>query len=377
MRFAAVGGLCLLGGAGIAQDAARTEADLRELRSEIERIRGQVAADAAARDRLTRELRSAEQSSSAARASLRRLRSERESGERRQSELIEQQRQRTLELAREREALAAQLRAAYRIGGEEPLRWLLDQDDPQRAARLYTYHGYLARARAQHVANIESSLQELASIEQTLGEQQQRLATLEREQTGELDRLDQARNERSAVLARLQQESRARAASLQRLQREQAALEKLLRELRRTTQRCPQDNSSPFAQLRGKLSWPAAGRLVARFGQPRAGSVKWDGVLIAAERGTPVRAVHRGRVVYADWLAGLGLLVIVDHGGGYLSLYGHNEQLFRAVGDAINAGDTIGAVGDSGGRPRPELYFEIRQGARPIDPMPWFATRQP
>jgi septal ring factor EnvC (AmiA/AmiB activator) len=116
---------------------------------------------------------------------------------------------------------------------------------------------------------------------------------------------------------------------------------------------------------------------VSRFGERRAGSVKWDGVLIAAARGTPVRAVYRGRVVYADWLAGLGLLIIIDHGGGYLSLYGHNEQLFRAVGDQVAPGDTIAGVGDSGGRAQPELYFEIRQAARPLDPSPWFRDRQP
>ena len=113
------------------------------------------------------------------------------------------------------------------------------------------------------------------------------------------------------------------------------------------------------------------------FGERRAGALKWDGVMIAADRGTPVRAVHRGRVVYADWLAGLGLLLIIDHGGGFLTLYGHNEQLFRAVGDVVSPGDTVASVGDSGGRPSPGLYFEIRQAAKPIDPTPWFRTRQP
>jgi septal ring factor EnvC (AmiA/AmiB activator) len=110
-----------------------------------------------------------------------------------------------------------------------------------------------------------------------------------------------------------------------------------------------------------------------------AGAVakKWQGVLLDAERAAPVKAVYRGRVVYADWLAGLGLLVIVDHGGGFLSLYGHNEQLFRRVGDTVVAGDTIAGVGDTGGRPSPQLYFEIRQGAKPVDPAPWFKTRQP
>jgi septal ring factor EnvC (AmiA/AmiB activator) len=132
-----------------------------------------------------------------------------------------------------------------------------------------------------------------------------------------------------------------------------------------------------FARLRGKLAWPVAGRVVARFGQTRAGGVKWDGVLVATERGAPVRAIHSGRVVYADWLPGLGLLTIVDHGEGYLSLYGYNERLYRSVGERVDPGDTIAAAGDSGGRNQPELYFEIRKGGRPIDPQPWFSKRDP
>jgi septal ring factor EnvC (AmiA/AmiB activator) len=105
--------------------------------------------------------------------------------------------------------------------------------------------------------------------------------------------------------------------------------------------------------------------------------LRWEGVLVAAARGAPVRAVYRGRIVYADWLAGLGLLVILDHGNGYLSLYGHNDQIYRKVGDTVAAGDPIAAVGDTGGRTDPELYFEIRRGGRPVDPLPWFRTRSP
>ena len=370
-------GLWALADTAWAQDAARTEADLRQLRGEIERIRGQVAKDAAERDRLTRDLRAAEKSAGSARSTLERLRTERRTREQRRADLATEKREREEELARERELLAAQTRAAYLVGREEPLRLLLDQEDPARAARLFGYYGYFGRARAGQLAAIEENVRQIALLEQELETEQERLARLEREQSVEVDRLDQARAERGAVLAKLQQEARARATSLQRLQREQAALEKLLRELRTATRRFPPDNKSPFAQLRGKLEWPTTGRLVSRFGQPRAGSVKWDGLVIAAERGTPVRAIHRGRVVYADWLAGLGLLVIVDHGGGYLSLYGHNEQLFRAVGDTVNAGDTIGSVGDSGGRTSTGLYFEIRQSARPVDPLPWFRARQP
>ena len=362
---------------GSAQDAAKTESQLQQLRTEIERIRSQVAKDAAEQDRLTRSLRSAEQAARKARSELDRLRSERQERETARGELSRRKAAKQAELEREREALAAQIRAAYLLGRQEPLKWLLDARDPAAINRLFTYHGYFSRERAGQLAAIERNVRELAELEEKLEDERQRLVKLEGEQAGELTRLDGAREDRQKVLTALTAESKVRAASLQRLQREQQALQKLLQELRRSTQRFPSDSRSPFAQMRGKLAWPTSGRIVARFGTPRAGTVRWEGVLVAAPRGTPVRSVHRGRVVYADWLAGLGLLTIVDHGGGYLTLYGHNEQLFRAVGDQVNAGDVIAAVGDSGGRPQPELYFEIRQGARPVDPAPWFSTRQP
>jgi murein hydrolase activator len=132
-----------------------------------------------------------------------------------------------------------------------------------------------------------------------------------------------------------------------------------------------------FSRLRGKLAWPVSGQLLARFGEARAGGVRWDGVLVGTERGTPVKAIGEGRVVYADWLPGLGLLAIVDHGDGYLSLYGHNERLFKAAGEHVGAGDTLAAAGDSGGSSRPELYFEIRKGGKPVDPLPWFRSAGP
>jgi len=364
-------------GVAIAQDSARAEAELRQLRSQIERIRGQVAKDAAERDRLTRALRTAETAANRARSELDRLRGERTEREQRRVDLAAQKTVKEAELARERGELAAQLRSAYLISREEPLKLFLNQQDPARAGRMFAYYGYFGRARAEQLSAIEARVREIELLEASLETEQERIARLEKTQRGEVLRLEKARSERGEVLASLTAESMARSASLQRLQREQAALEKLLRELRRVAPKFPPDNRSPFANMRGKLTWPASGRLVARFGQQRAGTVKWEGILISAPRGTPVRAIHRGRVVYADWLAGLGLLLIIDHGGGYLSLYGHNEQLFRAIGDQVNTGDTIAGVGDTGGRAQPELYFEIRQSARPLDPAPWFKDRQP
>ena len=180
------------------------------------------------------------------------------------------------------------------------------------------------------------------------------------------------------MLANLERETRNRTASLKRLEQQQGQLERLLRELSRAIQESPSvDPSDAFAKLRGRLSWPVEGRLTAGFGDTRVGTIKWNGLLIAADRGKPVRAVHTGRVIYADWLPGMGLLIIVDHGNGYLSLYGHNETLYKKVGAQVSGGDAIAAAGDSGGRAQSGLYFEIRRGGKPVDPRPWFASRTP
>lgn len=358
-------------------DRAQTEAELSRIRGEIDKIRAQVSRDAAERDRLTRELRSAEQSVAGARERLRELQRQRNESRKRRDEIEAQSRARERELATERDALAGQLRAAYMIGREEPLKLLLNQRDPARAGRMFAYYGYFGRARAGQIARIREHIATLAELQAQLEAEEQRYAALEQQQKGELEALEAARSERGAVLAKVQQESRSRVASLERLRKEQAALERLLRELRRAVERFPSDSRDPFARLRGKLTWPVAGRVVARYGETRAGGLKWEGMLLSAERGAAVRSIYHGRVIYADWLAGLGLLVIVDHGGGYMSLYGHNDALFRKVGERVTAGDSLAAVGDSGGRPRPELYFEIRRNAQPLDPRPWFRKPAP
>jgi murein hydrolase activator len=217
----------------------------------------------------------------------------------------------------------------------------------------------------------------IEELDAELAEEERKLDELEAEGRAELARLVEAREKRGTVLASLTAESRARSQSLEKLRSQKATLERLLRELKRAMEKFPVTGKEAFAKLRGKLSWPVAGRVVARFGESRAGGLKWDGVLVETERGTPVRSVHDGRMVYSDWLPGLGLLAIVDHGEGYLSLYGHNERLYKAAGERVVAGDTIAAAGDSGGRSRPELYFEIRKGGKPVDPRPWFRAASP
>ena len=358
-------------------DTQKTEAELQAVKSEIERVSRQVGEEQVEKDRLAKELRTAELSVGKARENLdgiRRGRAERAS---KRAQLAAQKRAREADLAQNRGALAGQLRAAYLIGREEPLKLLLNQKDPERAGRMFVYYSYFGRARADQIHGIETDVQAIAELDEQVQAEDVKLAELEKQHRADLMELEQAREKRSGVLASLTAESNSHAQSLERLKGQQSGLEKLLRELRRAMERFPIDNNDAFARLRGKLAWPVGGKLVARFGESRAGGVKWDGVLVATERGAPVRAVYGGRVIYADWLPGLGLLTIIDHGDGYMSLYGHNERLYKTVGERVSAGDTVGSAGDSGGSNRTELYFEIRKSGKAVDPRPWFRNGEP
>jgi len=358
-------------------DARKAEAELQAVKSEIERITRQVSAEQVERDRLTHELRTSELSVGKLRDSLSEVRRERAERAARRAALAAEQRVREAEVQHNRAALAGQLRAAYLIGRQEPLKLLLNQKDPTLVGRMFAYYSYFGRARAGQIKLIEDDMQRIAELDGELAAEDQQLAELEKQQRAQLHALEQARMQRTHVLASLEAQSHTRAQNLERLRSQQAGLENLLRELRTAMERFPLEGNDAFARLRGKLAWPVSGRLVARFGDARAGGVRWDGVLVATERGAPVKAVCQGRVIYADWLPGLGLLTIVDHGDGYLSLYGHNERLYKAAGEPVAAGEPIAAAGDSGGSSRPELYFEIRKGGKPVDPRPWFRASAP
>jgi murein hydrolase activator len=357
---------------------AKTEAELRSLREKIDRITQQVSRDALERDRLSGSLKAAELSVGQSRAELTRASRDYADRSARRAGLALERQQQQQSLLNQRAALAAQLRVAYMIGREEPLKLLLNQQDPLHSGRLFAYYGYFGRARAGQISQIQTQVQRLDALDVALGQQQTELASIKAAQQQQLQQFERARNDRQQVLASLTAAALTREQSLARLKSQQADLEGLLQQLNRGLKSvAPLDNATAFGRSRGALSWPVAGQVTAKFGDNRASGVKWEGVVIATERDAPVKAVAAGRVVYADWLPGLGLLAIVDHGEGYLSLYGHNDRLLKAVGEPVEAGEPIAAAGDTGGRAAPELYFEIRRGGRPVDPAPWFRTRSP
>jgi septal ring factor EnvC (AmiA/AmiB activator) len=356
---------------------AEAQAKLDAVQAEIARTRAKASREHAAAGKLTRELKKAELSVAAAREALSDLGAERAQHAAKRAALTAQRKAREARVAAERTALAGEVRAAYLIGRSEPLKLLLNQRDPARAGRMLAYYGYFGRARAQEIGRIEADVKQLDALDAQLASEDQHLAELEAQQRDQLGELEQARSDRRATLASLKADARTSEAHLKRLQDEQAGLESLMRKLERALESERAAGHGAFAKLRGRLEWPVAGRVAARFGETRAGGLKWDGVLIDTQRGAEVRAVSDGRVVFADWLPGLGLLMIIDHGDGYLSLYAHNERLYKTVGARVAAGEPIAAAGDTGGSSRPELYFEIRRRGRPIDPRPWFRASAP
>ncbi|MBC9252536.1 peptidase M23 [Pseudomonas alcaligenes] len=304
--------------------------------------------------------------------------------------------------------IGIQARAAYQGGQQEPLRLLLNQQQPEKFSRTLTYYDYLGKARLEQLATFNETIRQLGNVESDIATQQNQLQEQKSALDGRREQLAAARKERQQALAKLNQEFAARDQKLKARQQEQTELTQVLKTIEETLARQAREAAEarrlaeleqqqsrdpkrkplplgpavssagatyggPFASAKGKLPWPVDGRLVARYGSPRGGDerAKWDGVLIGAAAGSQVHAVHGGRVVFADWLRGAGLLVILDHGNGFLSLYGHNQSLLKDAGDIVKAGEAIATVGTSGGQDTPALYFAIRQQGRASDPAKW------
>jgi septal ring factor EnvC (AmiA/AmiB activator) len=375
------------------QTPAQKEAELRKLNARIEQVRKSVNADVQKRDKLSVELRDAELGVSAARRELEDIRAQRLATEGRLRELEQQRVRVERELDGERTELAGELRTAYANGREEQLKLLLNQEDPSRFGRMLAYYGYFGRARAERIRGIQDKLEHLALVGEKITAERARLEALEQQREQRVAALKSSQDQRSRAVSAIERQIKTRGGELQRMQSQARSLEKLIGELRKAIEKAERDAAAaaarggrsgssaprraPFEPLKGKLPWPVQdGKVLARFGQARAGgSMRWQGMLIGTDRGARVRAPHAGRVVYGDWLPGMGLMLVLDHGGGYMSLYGHNEELFRKVGDTVAGGDVIGSVGDSGGHSQPALYFEVRRGRTPVDPQAWLARK--
>ncbi|MDO6681890.1 peptidoglycan DD-metalloendopeptidase family protein [Oceanobacter sp. 5_MG-2023] len=273
--------------------------------------------------------------------------------------------------------LKEQLQAAYRLGGDSPIKMLLNQDDSQQAQRMLSYFGYFNRARMEEINHTLSELTRLEHIADEIIAQEQQLQRTQQSLDQKNRQLTQQKKKQNRLLAQLSQQMTSEKSTLARKQADRKRLESLFDEVQTLVEKSPRKQDvRPFKALKRSLPRPLAGRIIAAYGNPNTGGVgRWEGWLIAAPEGTNIQAVHHGRVVYSDWLRGFGLLMILDHGDGYMTLYAHNQTLMYDVGAWVNQGDVIGAVGRSGGLQEPRLYFEIRHRGKPLDPAAWLVKR--
>jgi septal ring factor EnvC (AmiA/AmiB activator) len=360
----------------LAQDRRESEAELAAVRKEIKALQDRIARETTRRDAGARELRAVEVEIAAATRKLAEVRGDLKAQETARRDLDRRSERASRSLAAEKDSLARQVRSSYMAGREELTKLLLSQESPASLGRMLVYFDYYNRARSQRIAAVAGDLAQLEELDAATARVEAELATLEAAQTREVAALEKSPAERRALVAKLDASVRDGAAAVAKLRAEEQRLADLVQRLSELMAGFPVDIDEPFAQSKGKLAWPVQGRIAGDYGQARgAGPVKWNGVLLEAAAGTPVRAVHRGRVAFADWLQGLGLLVIVDHGGGYMSLYGHNEALLKESGDWVEPGEPIAQVGDTGGQSRSGLYFEIRSNGEPVNPNAWMAKR--
>src|ERR1700722_7261140 len=350
--------------AAAATDSEQAQAKLAAVRARIAALTNRLGDELKERDALSSRLRAGELVITAKRRRMETLRVEKIAAERRRTELRGEQAATQNALQAERAALGEEVRAAYMIGRQEELKLLLNQSNPASLGRTLAYYGYFAQQRGSKIEFIQGRELKLQQLVAEIDQQSAQLRTLESEASGEMAAVESARAERSDALQALSKQVANGNQELANLKREEQAVESLVDELARFLQDFPVDSTQSFDGMGGGLPWPVPGRVAARYSH---------GEMIAAACGAKVRAAFFGRVVYADWLQGLGLLLIIGHGGGYMTLYGHAEVLYKSVGDWVAPGDVITALSDAGGA-APQLYFEIRQGRKTVDPKDWLKT---
>ncbi|UCE89874.1 MAG: peptidoglycan DD-metalloendopeptidase family protein [Pseudomonadota bacterium] len=355
-------------------DRAYKAQELERLRERIEELRGDLDSMRGKQGEARNELRSTETRIGALIKSLRVLERKLAARQARLAELRGEQRRHRSELSEQRELLVQQVQAAYAIGRQEYMKLVLNQEDPAVVGRVFAYYDYFNRARSARIEQALGTLTRLGELERDIEVENAKLRELSKRQQRARVALESSRRARELAVSRLTSAIHNKGEELTRMLESERQLGKLLNAIQEVMPDIPEQPGKQmvFARQKGKLTWPTKGKVRALYGKRRAeGNVKWNGIIISAGEGTDVHAVSHGRVAYADWLRGYGLLLIVDHGDGYMSLYGHNQSLYKETGDWVEAGELVASVGASGGQRSAGLYFEIRHNGRPTNPLKW------
>jgi len=285
-----------------------------------------------------------------------------------------QHQQTSNKLASQRKILSQQINAAYMIGRQEYLKLLLNQENPAAIGRTLTYYDYFHKARSHNIDEALVTINKLDALTQKVKVKTRELQTSRRQQRAEKQKLEDDLIDRSIVIKKMEQEIAKQGTRLKKLAADEKNLQQLLQGIQNIMPSLLTeiDKRETFAKRRGRLKWPVQGKVKRLFGKSRkAANLKWNGVLIPGKEGREVKAISHGRVAYADWLRGYGMLMIIDHGDGYMTLYGYNQALYKETGDWVDEGDVIATVGRSGGQSQSALYFEVRVKGKPSNPLKW------
>lgn len=367
----------------------KSKEELKELRGRIDALQKELAASEESRDEAADALRGSERAISDANRQLAELAARQREADAGLAELEAEAKRLRTAIAAQQSLLARLLRQQYLGGEQDYLRLLLNGEDPNQVARDFHYFGYISRERARWLGELRGNLERLEENSRRSREEAAELAAIRAEQAAQRDRLQREKQERRQLLAKVSRQVERQRKEIGKLQRDEKRLARLVEKLTKIVTPKPQApglrntrvpeagfEGRPFRELKGSLALPAKGELANRFGSPRPeGGTSWKGLFIRSPEGQEVRAIAPGRVVYADWLRGFGNLLILDHGQGYMSLYGNNETLFRQVGDPVKGGEVVAAVGNSGGNPESGVYFELRHQGQPLDPLGWVALK--
>lgn len=351
--------------------SATSREQLQALEARIREVQTQILNTRTEYGRLQRQLQDREENIGKVAERLEQLHSELGDKKNTLTDLEKQEKQQSALLSKQRQVLAQQIRAAYIMEQQNYFKLLLNQENPVVVGRVLIYYDYFNRARLQQVSAIKTTVSHLQTLKQRMQQETETLNRLVTQQTDRETQISLSRQERQTILDQLALSLESQDKELKRLQEDKRQLQALLGTLESTLKEVPQEAQITFSELKGHLSYPLQGKIFKRFGEQLVSGLQWQGLLIEAPLGAKVQTIASGRVAFAEWFPNLGLLVIVDHGKGFMSLYAHNQSVYIEAGDWVTAGEVIASVGNSGGRHVPALYFEIRQQGIPIDPLKW------
>jgi septal ring factor EnvC (AmiA/AmiB activator) len=357
-----------------ADDKSEKEKQLKSLLLKIDKLKQAIDVKEDSKSRYIRQLKTIERDIGKVNRKIRQIDDQIKA---RKSELatlrktrLEHQRR----LSRENEHLAEQVYSAFTLGRQEKVKLLFSQQKPQTLQRNLVYYEYFSNARVALIDSVKAGIDKILETENLIRQAQLDLQKSQQALAEQREMLNKDLGKRKTVIASLDNQLKSQGGSLSRLEDEAVQLQDLIKSIQEIFDESPEVEipRQAFSGLRGKLPWPVEGKVRRLFGRNKPLSdLRWQGIVIEAKSGNQVRAISHGRVAFSDWLRGLGNLIIIDHGNSYLSLYGHNESLFKAAGEWVKAGEVISSIGSSGGQKKPGLYFEIRKKGKPQNPTRW------